>query len=517
MTPPDKYPLLRDRRTLIAVLALVYTALFMPAVMMVQPAGVHPAAIAQTVIGSFVYSWAFFFTLRALRPLFTALTCLTFILSAAISYYMHQFRFEMTYQQLAVITEVQTHTALAFITWKLVAWLVLCGAVGYWLARRAVRLEVVDPRNARLLFITSIVMVCIFITEVGAVAGRYFPYNLLFAVKHFVEEKIALANTAGGEKVSITRAEATPVTVVLVVGESVRAHNWGLSGYARQTTPLLAKRKGLINFTDVTSCFPLTRVAVPCILTDDAMKGPTPAQYSVLGLFRQLGFFTASIDMHGMSDSAFGSPVSKVLNEGHRLVSFNGSFLSKNNVDDLGVDALKTILKEQPGNLFVFFHPFGSHWPYDTRYPEKFRVHKPVCNPINPSILALAQDISECVPGELVNAYDNSILYADFITHEVMESVKGRAALVLFTSDHGQSLGEDGLFLHGHANAKMERHVPMVVWATPEYEKAYPAAIKHLRAKRDAPLTHDVIFHSLLDCVGAKSDAVDAKQSLCGG
>jgi lipid A ethanolaminephosphotransferase len=435
---------LRDRRTLIAGVALVYTALFCPSLLSVQPAGLHPVALAQTIVGSFVYSWAFFFTLRSVAPLFRVLTPVLFILSAGISYYMHEFRFEMTFQQMAVITEVQTQTALAFITWKLIAWVLLCGVAGHWLARRAVALEIPDPRNARLLFITSVLMLCIFTTEVGAVSARYFPYNLLFAVKNFVGEKVALARSGSHEKIAITRGDAPPVTVVLVVGESVRAANWGLSGYSRQTTPLLAKRTGLINFTDVTSCFPLTRVAVPCILTDDSLTAKTAAQHSVLGLFRELGFFTASIDMHGMSDSAFGSPVSKLLNDGNRLISFNGSFLSENNVDDSGVAALRGLLKEHPDNLFVFFHPFGSHWPYDTRYPERFRVHKPVCNPLDPSIVALAQDMSACVPEELVNAYDNSILYADYITNEVMESVKGRAALVLFTSDHGQSLGEGG-------------------------------------------------------------------------
>ncbi|MFZ4541398.1 MAG: phosphoethanolamine transferase [Rickettsiales bacterium] len=505
-----------DRRALIAGLALVYTALFLPAILSVQPEGLKPYVLAQLVVGSFAYSWAFFFTLRAVRPLFLLLTPLLFFASAVASYFMHAFHFEMTFQQLAVITEVQTQTALAFITVKLVLWSLFSTFVGYRLARWCVRQEVRDPKDARVLFITCILMLCIFTQEVGTITQRYFPYNLLFAAKGFVAEKLTLARQGDGAAEAVSYdTKKPPVTVVLIVGESVRAQNWGLNGYARQTTPLLAKRHGLINYTDVTSCFPLTRIAVPCILTDATHEMLTPGSNSLLKIFRQMGFFTASIDMHGMSESVFGSPVSKLLNDGNRLVSFNGGFLSENNVDDKGVESLRGILGEHKENLFVLFHPFGSHWPFDTRYPEKFRQFKPVCNPLHASVLALSQDMAACVPEELVNAYDNSILYADFITNEVMEAVKGRAALVLYTSDHGQSLGEEGLFLHGHEKAIHERRVPLVLWATPEFEKHYPRGMKALRAKQHAATSHDAIFHSLLDCVGAKGNIINPKLSLC--
>lgn len=511
---PPKPRLMRERRTLVAILALVYTALFMPAIIRVQPAGANVVTLITMVVGAFVYSWAFFFTIRASRLLFTILAPLMFFMSAAASYFIWQYQFEMTYQQLAVVTEVQTHTALAFISARLVAWMLITTAIGIWLTRRAIRLEEFDPKDTRLLFITAILMFCIFTTEVGTITQRYFPYNLLFAVKDFIAEKIDLARGTTSIP-DVTYDNKQPVTIILVIGESVRAANWGLNGYQRKTTPLLAKRAGVMNFNDVKSCYPLTRVAVPCILTNSSYQTSIAGPYSLLQIFHQMGFFTASIDMHGMSESVFGSPVSKLFNEGNRLISFNGSMLSENNVDDAGVTALKSVLAEHKDNLFVFFHPFGSHWPYATRYPAKFGKWQPVCNPEHNDILDLAKDMSECVPQELVNAYDNSILYADFILDEVMDSVKGRPALVLYTSDHGQSLGENGLFLHGHPDAQIERHVPLVVWATPEFEKRFPGEVARTRAKQKLPTSHDTIFHTLPDCIGAKGSMIDPTKSLC--
>lgn len=505
----------RERRTLIATLSLVYTALFMPAILYVQPGDNSLIDLAIPLAGAFVYSWAFFFTVRAWRGLFMMLTPLVFFASAIASYFIWQFHFEMTYQQLGVITEIQPKTAFAFISAKLVLWVLVATSIGLILTRRSVRLEERDPKDARLLFITGILMVCIFTTEAGSITQRYFPYNLLFSVKDFVAEKISIARGKPIANAPVSYAATAPVTVILIVGESVRAANWGLNGYARQTTPLLAKRDGIMNFTDVLSCYPLTRVAVPCIATNNSYKHAVTPEYSLLQLFKKMDFFTASIDMHGMSQSVFGSPVSALFNTGERLISFNGSMLSSNNVDDAGVEALKQLLAEHNQNLFVLFHPFGSHWPYDTRYPERFRVHTPVCNPLHHSLLNLAKDMSECVSSELVNAYDNSILYADFITNEVMDAVKGRAAIVLYTSDHGQSLGENGLFLHGHEDAAMERHVPLVVWATPEFTARFSPALARMKAKQHTPTSHDTIFHSLLDCVGAKGTMIDPKLSLC--
>lgn len=504
-----------DRRLLIALLAGLYTLLFSPALLHIQPDTIGVAQQALMVVSSFVYGWAFFFALRASGRLFVALTTLLFALSAVVSYFMWLYRFELSFQQLAVVSETQTQTTLAFLSWRLVLWVSGCTYLGYRAARYARRHERPDPRDARLVFIACVLLVCIFTMETGTLVQRYFPYNLLFATRDFAREKLSIAHADTAKDEPLRYHDTQPVTVVLVVGESVRAANWGLNGYARQTTPLLAARAGVVNFSDVTSCFPLTRVAVPCILTDGHYDQTEAGRRSLIRLFKQMGFFTASIDMHGMSDSIFGSPVSVLLHESDQLDSFNGTLFADNNVDDTGVATLHQLLADQQGNLFVFFHTFGSHWPFDTRYPTRFRQFTPVCNPLHARLLGLAKDMAECDPAGLVNAYDNSILYADHVLDEVIDAVKDRPALVLFTSDHGQSLGEHGLYLHGHADAAMERHVPLVVWASPAFMARHGAAMQRLRAKRGMPITHDAIFHSLPDCIGAIGSAVDSSQSMC--
>ena len=223
---PHKPRILRERRVLVAWVALAYTALFMPSILAVQPAGANPVTLITMLAGAFVYSWAFFFTIRCSRRLFAILAPLMFFMSAAASYFIWQYKFEMTYQQLGVITEVETRTALAFISVRLVLWILATTAIGIWLTRRAIRLEEPDPKDARLLFITGILMLCIFTTEVGTITQRYFPYNLLFAVKDFAGEKVSLMRGTT-TKADVTYDAKQPVTIILVIGESVRAAKLG--------------------------------------------------------------------------------------------------------------------------------------------------------------------------------------------------------------------------------------------------------------------------------------------------
>jgi glucan phosphoethanolaminetransferase (alkaline phosphatase superfamily) len=163
----------------------------------------------------------------------------------------------------------------------------------------------------------------------------------------------------------------------------------------------------------------------------------------------------------------------------------------------------------KPGKKFIVLHTSGSHWNHSARYPEAFGVFKPTC----PNIKNIDQ--SGCTLEELVNSYDNSILYTDYIISQVIERVKNQNAFLIYVSDHGESLGENGVFAHGSHMTPEQKIIPFIFWGSDSFIKKHPKLLKRLSRRQREELNHDHIFHSVLDCAGVEGEIVDHAMSLC--
>lgn len=149
----------------------------------------------------------------------------------------------------------------------------------------------------------------------------------------------------------------------------------------------------------------------------------------------------------------------------------------------------------------------GSHWRYDSHYPESFRKFAPVCQ---------YNDPNRCTPEEIRNSYDNSLLYTDFVLGELVRRTSGDKSIVFFVSDHGEALGETGRYLHYRAsNDPSMRNAATFVWVSDAFTAAYPEKVAALRENRPRRLAHDNIFHTLLDCAGVEAIYIDPEMSLC--
>ena len=158
----------------------------------------------------------------------------------------------------------------------------------------------------------------------------------------------------------------------------------------------------------------------------------------------------------------------------------------------------------------VVLHEGGSHGPqYAKKYPAEFARFQPACQSV---------DLQKCSAAELLNAYDNTIVYNDSVLHRligILKSVQDRPTVMLYMSDHGESLGEGGLYLHGVPMAlapEVQSAVPLLVWASPGFAQR-GGAIKP-PARFDKPLSHDVIFHSVMGAMGLNSAAYDPENDL---
>lgn len=301
--------------------------------------------------------------------------------------------------------------------------------------------------------------------------------------------------------------------VIFIIGESARSKNFSINGYERETTPELEKEKNLISFKDVTPCNNLTSYSVSCMLSYKTSKNfslKESNEESVIKLFEKLGFTTAWFS----TQKAVGDDNTLLLLAIQAQKHFFGNSISKNIGSGKVYDEyLLSFLDKEIDNdkdNFVILHTQGSHFLYDDRYPEEFKKFTPTCYKTNPK---------ECNKQAITNSYDNSIFYTDHFIASVIDSLKNKNAILFYVSDHGQFLGEDGIYYHGSASNinNLQHKVPMFLWMSDSVikNKFYQKKFQNAQLKINQPLSHNNIFDSLLDCSGIDSKLFERNLSLC--
>jgi len=315
----------------------------------------------------------------------------------------------------------------------------------------------------------------------------------------------------GEDATRLPRAGDKPLLMVLVVGETVRAANWGLNGYARQTTPQLAKRD-VINFTDVSTCGTSTAVSLPCMFApigkDDYDERYIKSHESLLDVLDHAGFNVLWLDNQaGCKGVCDGVSQQSIQPDDHPKQCQDGRCL-----DEALNEELRARLDNLEGDTVIVLHELGNHGPsYYQRYPETFRRFTPTCD---------SADLNSCSQQAITNSYDNAILYTDSVLDHVIGALAEQshhAASLLYLSDHGESLGEHGLYLHGLPYAiapKEQTQVPMVWWSSAAFDAAVELDKDCLATTRDAPIGHANLFHSVLGALRVESRILKSQQDI---
>jgi lipid A ethanolaminephosphotransferase len=291
-----------------------------------------------------------------------------------------------------------------------------------------------------------------------------------------------------------------PRLVVLVVGETARAANWGLSGYARQTTPQLAQLP-VINFGNVGACGTSTEVSVPCMFAPVGRRDYDEARIrgseSLLHVAARAGVAVHWRDnQSGCKGVCAGLPNDRVDAAVAPGLCQDGRCWDEGLLR--GLDERLNALAAGRSTQLLVLHMLGNHGPsYFRRYPKAFERFTPTCQD---------DDLSRCTSEQIVNAYDNALLYTDHVLASLIGTLQAHAgsvdSAVLFVSDHGESLGEKNLFLHGvpYAIAPREQtQVPMVAWFSDGFVRSTGLGLDCLRERARQPASHDHLFHTLLD------------------
>ena len=311
-----------------------------------------------------------------------------------------------------------------------------------------------------------------------------------------------------------------PEVYVMVVGETARAHNFSLYGYPRNTNPLLSKTPGIKAFPNVTTQSNTTHKSVPMLLSAASAEDFERLfhEKGILAAFKEAGFHTVFIS-NQLPNHSFIDFLGEQADEHYFLKKEDAS--QGNHYDEDLLQKLDEILPLADASssahyhyryrkLFVVLHSYGSHFNYQERYPRSFAYFKP-------------DSRSEAKPEnrrDLLNAYDNTIRYTDYILHGIIERLQKwegvqtktdgvydqPTSAMLYTSDHGENIFDDGrcLFLHAAPKASdYELHVPFIIWTSAGFSKQYPDILKALGENRSKQVQSSLsAFHTMLGIGG---------------
>jgi lipid A ethanolaminephosphotransferase len=306
-----------------------------------------------------------------------------------------------------------------------------------------------------------------------------------------------------------------PVLLLLVVGETARAANWGLNGYARPTTPQLAALPDVISFTQASSCGTNTEVSLPCMFSPWGRRQYDEARIrgsqSLLHVLKHAGVDVLWRDnQSGCKGVCEGLPAVTMAE-----TRLPGLCDGERCLDEVLLHDFPGLLPAR-GDRVVVLHQLGNHGPaYFRRYPKEFERFTPACR---------TPELRQCSRQDIVNAYDNALLYTDHVLARAITLLRAAEAshdtALLYLSDHGESLGEANLYLHGVPYAiapKVQTEVPMLLWLSPGYAQRFRLDSGCLRQRAAQPVSHDHLFHTMLGLLDVNTSLREPTLDLAGG
>ena len=284
--------------------------------------------------------------------------------------------------------------------------------------------------------------------------------------------------------------------VILVVGEAVRADHLSLNGYERTTNPLL-EQENIVNFSEMYSCGTSTAYSIPCMFSHFTRKDYSPQKGRTNENILDVLAHTEFIDILWRDNNSDSKGVAlRIPFEDYSTPATNPVCSDGECRDEGMLAGLDHYIDQHPGrDILIVLHQMGNHGPaYYKRYPKEFEMFQPVCR---------TNQLEECTRQEIVNAYDNTLLYTDYFLSKVIGLLKGYGkshnTAMLYFSDHGESLGEKGLYLHGMPYAiapKSQTHIGSFMWFSDEITKEID--VKTVRQRKNQRHSHDNLFHTLL-------------------
>jgi lipid A ethanolaminephosphotransferase len=451
-----------------------------------------------------------------------------FLLSAALgAYFMMAYGVVIDKTMMVNALQTDVRETRDLLNWRLAATVLALAVVpGFFLWRLQVRRKGAARQilsNAMTLIAASALLVLVVMLSFQSIAStmrnntqlRYLinPLNSFYALgsvaaRPFQRNESVLLPLGQDAKLGASyTGQAKPPLLLLVLGETARSENFSLNGYARPTNPELAK-ENVASQRNAWSCGTSTAASVPCMFSNFGRQayGARPANYEdLLDVLQHAGLAVLWLD----NQSGCKGVCDRIPNADTSGLKVPGLCEGGECLDEVMLQGLDKRIAALPAErrakgVVLVMHQMGSHGPaYYKRSPAAFKKFLPECTD---------NALQSCGRDTLVNAYDNSIAYTDhvlaFAIHWLKTQEPHSAPAMLYLSDHGESLGENNLYLHGMPYSVApdgQKHVPWITWLSPGFEQRSKITTVCLRQQLDSPVSHDNYFHSVLGLMNVQT------------
>jgi lipid A ethanolaminephosphotransferase len=452
-------------------------------------------------------------------PLFKPIICILLLVAAVVSWFMDTYGVAIDADMLRNALQTDWHEARDFIGFSLlwrVAWQAVLPILFVWRVKLIPETRWRALRNYVLFSAVGFVGVFVVGMPMYKYYASFFRNNLqarsLIAPGNLIDASVMFTNRmlrarqpflqVGLDATQPDDGVTKPLLTVFVVGETARAANFSLGGYARDTNPQLAQRS-VLYFPDVHSCGTATAISVPCMFSDlphdEFDVNRAERRDNVLDVLQRAGLQVDWVDNQaGCKNVCRRVPTEQAASYSHVKCD------DETCKDELLLKVLDVKLADTRQDTVLLLHEMGSHGPaYFRRTSAELGRFQPACK---------TERIESCSTEEIVNAYDNSILYTDYVLAGLIDRLQKASdridSVLLYVSDHGESLGEDGLYLHGETYLiapDYQKHVPMLMWFSPDTPARLHVDLTCLHSKSSESYSHDNLSHTLLGIAGVKT------------
>ena len=506
------------------LLILFYNFTFFSKVIEVYPGNLKNIGFLISLAVLFASITTILFSISCFKYSIKPVLILTLVTSAGAAYFMDTYNVVIDSTMIDNIIQTNPAEAMDLFSLQFVLYLLLLGILPATIIYktqinyRSIKTEIIS----RLKLITgacTVAAIAIFIFSDFYASFlrehkplRYYenPIFYLYSINKYVSGYFA---TPPGELVPIAQdatispSDKNRELIIFVVGETARADHFSLNGYKRNTNPELEKR-GVVSFTNFWSCGTSTAYSLPCIFSGDSREDFDDSTASntenILDVLQRVGVNVLWLDNNSDSKGV----ALRVPYKNFRIPENNP--ICDPECRDVGMlSYLQSYIDDHPkGDIFIVLHQMGNHGPaYYKRYPNEFKVFKPICE---------TNQLEKCSTEEIDNAYDNAILYTDYFLSKTIDLLnsnkKDFESTMIYVSDHGESLGEKGLYLHGlpyiiAPNA--QKHVPAIMWFSDSFDLHNKVNFAELKKRKNNLYSHDNLFHTILGLLEVKTRAYD--------
>ena len=484
------------------------------------------------ILSSIGFSIFFVAVISVNRIFFTSFFIIVLFFGTLLAYFKFFFGIDFNESVLESIFNTDHEEASTFINYELLLWM-----IAFWLIptfvfiQKSNLLKIDFKKKIITSFLLSLVGAMVFYTPLllidkgnpvvflqHASAINLYPANFMRTLRvYYKNVKFKEMNNIKRNPFKDYKFEFndTGVKIVLVLGESARSDRF--NNYKRNVIPNLAKIQNLISFTNAYSLGTYTIVGLKNIFK----LHPLENENTFISIFNDLGFETSWISMQ-----SFVHDINNIASEAKKLIT--KEIIVQNNNYDVKDENLipylqQTLEDNKDKNQLIILHTQGSHRTYDDRYSEDFKKYTPTCSAINETnILKRIFNRQSCYSViEANNSYDNTILYTDYVLSKIISELKPYKSMFIYISDHGESLGENGIYLHSHkykTAPKEQLHIPYILWFSKQLLDKNPNTKKKLEVANsnvNKKIDQSSVLYSILDCVGMQSNLIDKRKSIC--